>query len=354
MTCYEPTFPLGSIIAAWTTYATFFYTTTWSWRLPTLLQAMFAIIQLVPLIWCPESPRWLVSKGKREKAIAILVKHHANGEANSTLVTFELNEIEAQLEIASLQKSSSWMEWFRTKGNRKRLYLMLVIPFIRQWAGNNLITYYLPLILSTSGITDSKTQLEINGGVNVCAFVFAISTQFVVERWGRRKVLMGSLGMCLVSFTIWTILSALIYESNYTKPSLGVGVIVCVFAFNGFNHNAVPVIETYVQEILTVALRSKGTTMYQFLQQLAQLFGAYVNPIALAAVNWEWYIFYLVALTVWITVIYFFFPETRGLSLEECSLLFDGEEARSKQMQVGEEMEKSKQGGAEIEHAENV
>lgn len=223
------------------------------------LQALLSIVQGIFLLMCPESPRWLISKGEREKALRVLIKYHGGGDPDSALVKFELAEIESQIELASLQKASSWKEWVRTKGNRKRLYLMLVLPFIRQWAGNNLVTYYLPVILKTPGITNSKTQLNINGGVNICAFLFASSANFFVETYGRRRLLMGSLSLCLLSFTIWTILSALITESNYTRGSLGYVVVKMIFAFNGFNHITCPVIETYVQEILTFSLRSKGT-----------------------------------------------------------------------------------------------
>ncbi len=185
---------------------------------------------------CPRISSVADFKRRTGNALRVLIKYHGAGDPDSALVKFELAEIESQIELASLQKASSWKEWVRTKGNRKRLYLMLVIPFIRQWAGNNLVTYYHPVILRTSGITNSKTQLNINGGVNVCAFLFASSANFFVETYGRRRLLMGSLSLCLLSFTIWTILSALITESNYTRGSLGYGVVTMIFAFNGFNH----------------------------------------------------------------------------------------------------------------------
>lgn len=56
---YEPTWSLGSLAAAWITFGTFALKNTWSWRIPTLVQGVFSIIQLVLSIFCPESPRWL-------------------------------------------------------------------------------------------------------------------------------------------------------------------------------------------------------------------------------------------------------------------------------------------------------
>ena len=55
------------------------YRSTWSWRIPTALQDIPSIIQLPPLLFCPESPRWLVSKGRDAQALNVLVYYHADG-----------------------------------------------------------------------------------------------------------------------------------------------------------------------------------------------------------------------------------------------------------------------------------
>ncbi len=93
--------------------------------------------------------------------------------------------------------------------------------------------------------------------------------------------------------------------------------------------------------------------IYQFLQQGAQIFGSFVNPIALDAINWRYYLVYVVLLLIWVFVIYFFFPETRGLSIEECSLVFDGHQARSNQANL-ETVFEQKNGGVEIAHTEQT
>lgn len=135
---YEPTWSLGSLAAAWITFGTFSLKSTWSWRIPTILQGVFSVIQLILSLFCPESPRWLVAKGRREEALEVIVQHHGSSDRNSPLVRFEMAEIEAAIEVDNFQKSSSWFDFFHTKGNRHRFFLVSIIGFMMSWQGNGL------------------------------------------------------------------------------------------------------------------------------------------------------------------------------------------------------------------------
>jgi MFS family permease len=86
---YLVTWSLGSLIAAWITYGTFKMTnSSWSWRIPSVLQCFFSLIQAVLSLFAPESPRWLIYNGRRQEALDILTKYHADGDTNSRLVRF--------------------------------------------------------------------------------------------------------------------------------------------------------------------------------------------------------------------------------------------------------------------------
>lgn len=254
----------------------------------------------------------------------MLVKYHAGGDANSKLLAFELAEIEASLEVEKTQKMSKWLDFLRTPGNRRRLMLMTLLGFMKQWSGNGLVSYYLTLVLRSVGITDSKTQLIINGCTQVWSFLCASTSCLLVDRFNRRSMFISAAAGMLVSYCIWTVLSALANESGFTKPGLGYGVVTMIFAYQGFYHISGPIIPTYVQEINTFSLRSKGTVIEQFFEQCANIFNGFVNPIALRSISWRYYIVYCIVLFAELFIYYFLFPETRGLSLEECSAVFDG------------------------------
>lgn len=115
----------GAIIAAWTTYGTQFIDNSWSWRIPSLLQGLPAIIQ-IGLIWLvPESPRWLISKGNGAEARRILVKYHGNGDENNPIVDLEYTQIkEAILQDAQYKEQGSYKDLIKTKPNKRRLIIV--------------------------------------------------------------------------------------------------------------------------------------------------------------------------------------------------------------------------------------
>lgn len=77
----------GAVLSACITLGTLFLDDGWSWRTPCLLQGFFPGVQLLGLLIIPESPRWLVSKGKTAEALSMLSKYHANGDVNDELVS---------------------------------------------------------------------------------------------------------------------------------------------------------------------------------------------------------------------------------------------------------------------------
>jgi len=83
----------------------------------------------------------------------------------------------------------------------------------------------------------------------------------------------------------------------------------------------------YAVEIVPFALRAKGLAIMFFCVNAALFFNNYVNPIALAAIGWKYYLVYVSWLLVELVVVYLFYPETRGPTLEEMARIFDGDEA---------------------------
>lgn len=124
-------------------------------------------MQGVLLFFVPESPRWLYSVGREAEGHAILAKYHANGDMEDELVLLQIAEIKAALDVAAQAKQVSYLDFFRTKANRKRLFLAVYVGTFVQWAGNGLISYYLVDILTSVGIGNSVQQDGINGGIAV-------------------------------------------------------------------------------------------------------------------------------------------------------------------------------------------
>ncbi|KDQ55565.1 hypothetical protein JAAARDRAFT_48515 [Jaapia argillacea MUCL 33604] len=323
---YNSVWYLGSIIAAWTTYGTFNVPTSWAWRIPSAIQGLPSVIQICFIWFCPESPRWLMSKGREEEALKTLAYYHADGDEKDPLVEYEFEEIKAAItfdrEVAS---KVGWLTLFKTPGNRKRLRIIVAIAFFSQWSGNGLVSYYLNKVFDAIGITNPTMQLLINGLLNIYNFIIAIFAAFLVDRAGRRLLFITStLGM-IVFWTLQTVCFSL--YAQHGNVAAGHAVVAFIFLFYGFFDIAfTPLIVSYTVEILPFHLRAKGFTVFNFAISLSLIFNQYVNPIALQKLGWKYYLVYVCWLTFEAVFVYFYVVETKGLTLEETAAIFDGDD----------------------------
>jgi sugar porter (SP) family MFS transporter len=346
---------LGSLLAAWITYGTFFIASDWSWRLPSALQACSSVAQLIGSFFVPESPRWLVYNNRREEARRILAKYHAEGDENSALLEFEMTEIDLSLEAEKMMGTSSWKEWVRTPGNRYRFFLVLVLGFIIQWCGNALISYYISKVLISIGITDKKTQLLINGGTNISGFIFGNFFSLFIDKVGRRKMLLTGMAGMFCSFVVLTATAGADSVVNFKNQNLSRTTVAMIFVFGMFYKVAGPVCPSYVAEVSTYELRAKAFVVNGYADAAASIFSNFVNPIALKAIGWKYYIVWCCMLVSNFLIIYFFYPETKGLSLEEVAQRIDGithsnvPDMADHEKNIGE-----KESNVVVEHAEEA
>ncbi|KAJ9110855.1 hypothetical protein QFC19_001364 [Naganishia cerealis] len=258
---YNSSWYLGSIVAAWTTFGTFRINNDWSWRIPSLLQGLPSIFQVALILTIPESPRWLMDKGREETARAILVKYHCNGDHDDPLAAYEFDEIKTALQIEKeANASSSFKSLFVGKGNRRRMLVIIAIAFFSQWSGNGLVSYYLSKVLAGIGIKDSETQTLINGILNIFNYATAIFGALTVDKIGRRPLfLISTTGMC-ICFSIWTACSAIYTKSaaevdandNPLHPNKAAGraVLAMIFLYYLFYNLAMsPLLVAYTVEM---------------------------------------------------------------------------------------------------------
>jgi MFS family permease len=161
-TAYNTMWYVGSTIAALVTYGTFQIPTAWSWRIPSIVQCLPSVLQLIFVWTVPESPRWLISKGREDKALETLAYAHAEGDVEDEFVRVEFEEIRNTIQLENQFKQNSWKELIATKGNRRRMLIVLSFGLFSQWSGNALVSYYLSEVLKQIGITYAGTILLIS------------------------------------------------------------------------------------------------------------------------------------------------------------------------------------------------
>jgi MFS family permease len=184
-------------VNTWLTFGTRRIPSTWSWRIPTIIQGGPSVIQLLFIFFIPESPRWLISKSRQEEALEILAKYHANGNANDATVQFEYAEMKETLRLEfQHKKTSSYFDFFKTRGNRYRLLLIISLGLFSQWSGNGLVSYYATNVYDSVGITSPNSQLGINGGLSILSLIVSVTFAMLCDRVGRRPLfLAATIGM---------------------------------------------------------------------------------------------------------------------------------------------------------------
>ncbi|CAI6342573.1 unnamed protein product [Periconia digitata] len=321
-------YSLGSITAGWITFGTFRIDSEASWRIPSGLQALPNLIQIIFLFWVPESPRWLVSVGRKDEAHAMLVKYHGEGNAEDPVVIFEYHEITRTLELELSGDSKGIIgtakEFMGTPGNRKRMAILVWAAICSQMSGNAFVSYYLSPILTSVGLKTDLQQTLINATNQMLSWFSAIYFATLPEKIGRRIMFLCSLcAMWIVVISITAGSAMFAKDENNKAAAYSVVVFLYLFspAYNfGFNGN----LGLYIPEILPYLMRTRGLSFFYFVQFCFQILCNFAIPIGLQDIQWRLYPIFVGWIIVEFVVLYLLFPETKGPSLEDIAYIFDG------------------------------
>lgn len=342
---------IGSIVAAGITLGTFAMPTNWGWRIPSLLQLLPSVLQLSFIYFLPESPRWLIARGRKEEAFAILAKYHAEGDTESEFVKAEYVQIETTLEIEKENSTVGWKEVIATSGMRRRLLIGSFLGVATQWSGNGLLSYFLVRILENVGIKDNRTKNIINLASSCWGLLNATILALTVSRFKRRRMyLICTMAMTAI-FTGWTIASAKFAMTNSQASSRAVIAFIFLYspAYN-IGYNALTY--TFLVELFPFRVRAKGIAIFQWFSRMTGFFNQFVNPIGIKNAGWKYYIMYCAFLAFEVVFVYFFFPETADKTLEELTFLYEGDKIKEQKNRVEGEIQHITRGSLEKEHVE--
>lgn len=319
-TCYW----IGSIAAAAVTLETFAMTSNWAWRIPSFLQVVPSLLQISFIWFLPESPRWLISKGRADEAYAILVTYHAEGDENSDFVQAECAQIEQTLRAELEASKMGWKEALSSTGIRKRVIIGSFLGLFFQWSGNGPISYFLAPILDNIGVHDNRTKNIINLAKNIWSLANCTFFALTVPRFPRRTVYLTCTITLLIIFIAWTAANAEFTLTHSIISSQIVLVLIFLYspAYNmGFN----VLTYTYLVELFPFHIRAKGIGLFQWWSRIAGFVTQFVDPIGIEAAGWKYYIVYCVWIAFEVAFVYFLFPETSGKTLEELTFLYEDE-----------------------------
>ncbi|KAI3556672.1 sugar transporter [Colletotrichum abscissum] len=344
------TYSVGAILAAWVAFGSFRISDSWAWRTPTLIQAFPSAMVLCGLFFLPESPRWLCSKGKEQTALDILTKYHGAGDADDAVVQHEYAEIKETIEAEITQNKNPFhlKALFATPGNRWRSFIIIWCGICKQWSGNGLVSYYLGSMLKSAGITKQIETTLITATSQMFSFACSFAFAFLPARVGRRPLMLTSMAGMWVVFAVITATSGAYVETGNRHASYT--TVAFIYLYSGVHNLGWTGAQMlYIVEILPYTIRAKGMAMFSLVAGICGAFNTYVNPLGIAAMSWKFYFFYVGWIIVQFIVVYLFFPETKGPSLEQIALLFDGRDAQMGRVNVVAEEMLDEKGGVEFQ-----
>lgn len=258
----------------------------WSWKLPSILQAVPSLIQLGAVIFVPESPRWLTSKNRHQEAYEILAKYH-DEVPGLEIAAIEMEQIKTALDMENQSRKRARAELFQSPGMRRRILIGAFLGLFTQFSGNNLISAYLVVILKQIGFTDPFVQNRINTGLQGWNLIVATCLCLVVPRFPRRQMYLLCASCLLFVYTGWTVAQ----QQQMTTGAQAADITVIVFIFlyqaaYSIGYNALSYV--YLLELFPYYVRTKGVVWFQLFGKSAGFFSTFVNPVALEAITWRY------------------------------------------------------------------
>ena len=196
--------------------------TSSQWILPFAVQLIPGVLLIIGMFCVPESPRWLAQHKSRDIAAHTLCKLRNLPEDHPYLqeeLTHIMDTVNEQLESPDDQGLVSKFKELRVPSNRRRIFVGVTLFIAMQFAGSNAINYYSPRVFKSIGIKGQSTGLYATGIYGIVRLVcVVIAMHYVVDRFGRRKMLMG--GAAIMAIAMWFI-GAYIKIANPAKHAVG-------------------------------------------------------------------------------------------------------------------------------------
>ncbi|KAB8849530.1 hypothetical protein FH972_026773 [Carpinus fangiana] len=303
-----------------------------NWRLMLGLAAFPAIAVAVGVLAMPESPRWLVMKGRL-------------GEAKQVLIHVSETKEEAEGRLADMVKDASFSGHGASSSNwhgqgvwkelllrpsrpvRRILIAAIGVNFFMQASGNDAVVYYSPEVFRDAGIHNKKQLVGVTVIMGIAKTSFVLISAFFLDRFGRRPLLLlGSVGMA-VSLAGLGLGSKFLEYSN-SKPGWAISlcvVAVCA-AVSFFSIGLGPITWVYSSEIFPSRLRAQGSSLAISVNRLVSGLVAMTFLSISREITFGGMFFALAGIMAVGTVFfYYYLPETKGKSLEEIGALFEDE-----------------------------
>jgi sugar porter (SP) family MFS transporter len=286
----------------------------WEWRWKLGVEAAPALVFWLLLASIPESPRWLVMRGRDDEAEKIFARTGAPDAAAQVAAVRE--SLRAESAAATAQKSEPLFQ----KIYALPIFLAFSVAAFNQLDGINALLYYLNPIFSMAGFDKVSGDLQ-SVAIGATNLVFTMLGMLIIDRVGRKPLLLA----CALGTGVALVGVGWIFTINQYQGAL-VWLLVGYIACHAFGQGAV--IWVYISEIFPNVVRSKGQTLgsathWIFAAAISWLFPVFAKPASEPGAGVPFY-FFAVMMLLQIVIVLRWFPETKGVPLEEMQARLTG------------------------------
>ncbi|XP_061348386.1 probable polyol transporter 6 [Gastrolobium bilobum] len=295
-----------------------------NWRLMLGVAAVPAIVVALGVLAMPESPRWLVVKGRFQEAKQVLIRTSDNKE-------------EAELRLAEISEAASirnhgqgvWKELLLTPSRPvlRILVAAIGVNFFMQASGNDAVVIYSPQVFRQAGIQSEKLLVGVTIIMGIAKTSFVFISALFLDRFGRRPMLLfGSCGMVVSLFMLGLGCTLLQFSDDKPGWTIALCVVAVCATVSFFSIGLGPITWVYSSEIFPMRLRAQGSSLAISVNRLVSGLVSMTFLSVSEAITFGVVFFVLSGVMVVGTVFfYYFLPETKGKSLEEIEALFEDE-----------------------------
>ncbi|CAK7217162.1 hypothetical protein SEUCBS140593_003111 [Sporothrix eucalyptigena] len=309
----------GVCFATWLDFG-FFYVKNSSvnWRFPIAFQAVFALIVLVLIMFLPESPRWLIIKEDYDAAEHALDRLYDMPEG-SELIKSEVQLIRQS--IALEQVGSSTNPFALTKNRHlQRTLTCISINILCQMTGVNIVTFYSNTIFQDILHYNGVESRVISGCMQIWQLVCAGIAILLIDRFGRRKLLVTcALGMAVGQAGL-AALTKFATEGSAKAAGASLFFDFATLTFFPIGLFLLPLM--YSAEIAPLRIRARVTAMSSASNWLFNFLLAEVTPVGFDNLGWKYYLVYMSISTFAAVFFYLMCPETKNRALEDIDEFF--------------------------------
>ena len=274
----------------------------------------------VGILLCPFSPRWLLSHDREDEALDVLMKIRS---ASHDEIEEELDRIKKEIIYLRENEINSYCQLLQ-KPLLRPFLLGIGIQILQQITGINATIYYAPQIFtllcnSTShssfcNMVDPPLLMTgIYGLVNVVA---TIPTMIFIDKLGRRRLLISGATIMSTSLFIVYILW------KVQDESVAILIFIYIFVF-GFALSWGPIPWVYCTEIFPLTMRAKATSFTTAVNWITNCIVSFSVSLGISTVKSQTFLIFAIICGLMIIIVYFFYPETKNIPLEEQSITAD-------------------------------